>query len=64
MRPTPYVASLRVYEPIDSFEVVDQLRWSQIAITSPTGWDEQVRSLKRSITSEPVNLKPDGAHVL
>jgi hypothetical protein len=64
MRPTPYVASLRVYEPIDSFEPADQLRWSQIAITSPTGWDEQVRSLKRSITNEPPNLKPDGAHVL
>lgn len=64
MRPTPYVASLRVYEPIDSFEPADQLRWSQIAITSPTGWDEQVRSLKRSITSEPPNLKPGGAHVL
>ena len=64
MRPTPYVASLRVYEPIDSFAAADQLRWSQIAITSPTGWDEQVRSLKRSITSEPPNLKPDGAHVL
>ena len=64
MRPTPYVASLRVYEPIDSFEVADQLRWSQIAITSPTGWDEQVRSLKRIITNEPPNLKPDGAHVL
>ena len=64
MRPTPYVASLRVYEPIDSFEAADQLRWSQIAITSPTGWDEQARSLKRSITNEPPNLKPDGAHVL
>ncbi len=64
MRPTPYVASLRVYEPIDSFEAADQLRWSQIAITAPTGWDEQVRSLKRSITNEPPNLKPDGAHVL
>jgi hypothetical protein len=64
MRPTPYVASLRVYEPIDSFEPADQLRWSQIAITSPTGWDEQVRSLKRSITNEPPNLKPDGAHVI
>jgi hypothetical protein len=64
MRPTPYVASLRVYEPIDSFEAADQLRWSQIAITSPTGWDEQVRSLKRSITNEPPNLNPDGAHVL
>ena len=64
MRPTPYVASLRVYEPIESFKPADQLRWSQLTITSPTGWDEQVRSLKRSITSEPANLKPDGAHLL
>jgi len=64
MRPTPYVASLRVYEPIESFEPADQQRWSQLTITSPTGWDEQVRSLKRSITSEPANLKPDGAHLL
>jgi hypothetical protein len=64
MRPTPYVASLRVYEPIESFEPADQLRWSQLTITTPTGWDEQVRSLKRSITSEPANLKPDGAHLL
>jgi hypothetical protein len=64
MRPTPYVASLRVYEPIESFEPADQLRWSQLAITSPTSWDEQVRSLKRSITSQPANLKPDGAHLL
>jgi hypothetical protein len=64
MRPTPYVASLRVYEPIESFEPPDQLRWSQLAITSHTSWDEQVRSLKRSITSELANLKPDGAHLL
>jgi hypothetical protein len=64
MRPTPYVASLRIYEPIDSFAQVDQLRWSQIAVTSPTGWDEQKRALTRTIKSEPVNLKPDGAHVL
>jgi hypothetical protein len=64
MRPTPYVASLRVYEPIESFELADQLRWSQLAVTSPTGWDEQVRSLKRSITSELANLNPDGVHLL
>jgi hypothetical protein len=60
MYPTPYVASLRIYEPIDSFETVDQLRWSQIALTSPTYWDEQVRSLRRSITNEPPILKLDG----
>ena len=64
MRPTPYVASLRIYEPIDSFEAKDQLRWSQITITTPTGAEEQRRALARTITSEPPNLKPDGAHVL
>ncbi len=64
MRPTPYVASLRVYEPIDSFEIADQLRWTKLNITSPTRWDEQIRSLKRSISSEPANLKLDGAHLL
>jgi hypothetical protein len=64
MYPTPYVASLRVYEPIDSFETAEQLRWSQIALPSPTYWDEQFRSLNRSITDEPPNLKPDGAHIL
>ena len=64
MRPTPYVASLRIYEPIDSFEVANQLRWSQIIITSPTSWDEQKRALTRTINNEPPALKLDGAHVL
>jgi hypothetical protein len=62
--PTPYVASLRVYEPIESFEVSDQVRWSNQLITSPTGRDEQFRSLLRSVLSEPLNLRPDGAHFL
>jgi len=64
MRPTPYVASLRIYEPIDSFEAADQFRWSQIVITSPTSWDEQKRALTRTINNEPPALKLDGAHVL
>ncbi len=64
MRPTPYVASLRVYEPIDSFELADQMRWAKLSITAPTGLDEQIRSLKRSISSQPTNLKLDGAHLL
>jgi hypothetical protein len=64
MLPTPYVASLRVYEPIDSFEIADQVRWAKLSITSQTEWDEQIRSLKRSISSEPTNLKLDGAHLL
>ena len=64
MLPTPYVASLRVYEPIDSFEVSDRVRWSNQLITSPTGRDEQFRSLLRSVISEPLNFRPDGAHLL
>jgi hypothetical protein len=64
MRPTPYVASLRVYEPVASFELADQVRWAKLSITSPTGRDEQIRSLKRSISSESTNLKLDGAHLL
>jgi hypothetical protein len=64
MRPTPYVASLRVYEPIDSFEPADQLRWNQISVTSPSGWDEQNRALRRTILVESPALKADGAHIL
>jgi hypothetical protein len=64
MRPTPYVASLRVYEPIGSFSPVDQLRWSSISIESYTGRDEQLRALRRTILSEPPSLKADGAHII
>ena len=64
MQPTPYVASLRVYEPITSFNPDDQARWNQITVTSPTGWDEQKKALRRTIVSEPCALRPDGAHVL
>ena len=64
MRPTPYVASLRVYEPITAFQPDDQHRWEQIAVQSATGWDEQQRALGRLITTKSVTTKPDGAHVL
>ena len=64
MRPTPYVASLRVYEPITAFEPVEQLRWNSIPLTASTGQEEQERALLRTITIEPPALKPDGAHIL
>ena len=64
MRPTPYVASLRIYEPLDSFNKVDQQGWTHLLITSPTGWDEQKRALTRVIKSEAPNAQPDGAHLL
>jgi hypothetical protein len=64
MRPTPYVASLRVYEPLSSFSLADQLRWSTIPIESYTGRDEQLRALQRTILSEPPTLKADSAHII
>lgn len=64
MRPTPYVASLRVYEPIDSFELGDQVRWNQIRITDSTGFEEEHRALKRTILPEPLTSRNDGAHII
>jgi len=64
MRPTPYVASLRIYEPLSSFSPADQLRWSSIPIETYTGRDEQLRALQRAILSEPLTLKADGAHII
>ena len=64
MRPTPYVASLRIYEPLTSFSPADQLRWSTIPIESYTGREEELRALQRTILSEPPTLKADGAHII
>ena len=64
MRPTPYVASLRIYEPISAFSPAQALRWESIPITATTGHDEQARAMRRTIITEPPALKPDGAHIL
>jgi hypothetical protein len=64
MRPTPYVASLRVYEPIDSFEASDQARWKQIKITETTGYEEELRALKRTIVPDSFLVRSDGAHII
>lgn len=64
MRPTPYVASLRVYEPLSAFEPADQLRWNAIPLTSYTGREEELRAIRRTIITEPPALRSDGAHVI
>ena len=64
MRPTPYVASLRIYEPLSAFSPAETLRWSAIPMNAPTGVEEQNRALSRIITAEPPALRPDGAHIL
>lgn len=64
MRPTPYVASLRVYEPLSSFAPAERLRWSNQATNEPTAREEEERALRRIIITEPPALKPDGAHII
>ena len=63
-RPTPYVASLRIYEPITAFSPAEALRWQAIPISATTSRDEQSRALTRTIITEPPALRPDGAHIL
>jgi hypothetical protein len=64
MRITPYVASLRVYEPITAFKPEDQARWSQVSLSSLTIWEEEKNALQRTIVIEPPTIKFDGAHVI
>jgi hypothetical protein len=64
MRPTPYVASLRIYEPIDAFTPADQLRWNAISLDSHTGKEEELRALQRVVLAEPPTIRADGAHII
>jgi len=64
MLPTPYVAWLRVYEPINTFDEVEQVRWSEIDPEVPTGKQEQIRALRRIIRGEINALGTDGAHII
>ena len=64
MRPTPYVASLRVYEPLEAFSAVEQLRWSEISMDQHTGHQEQSLALRRVISPEPPSSRVDGAHII
>lgn len=64
MRPTPYVASLRIYEPLSAFETIDQIRWQSIDAAADTRAEEQALALRRLVFPEPPAGRPDGAHVL
>ena len=64
MRPTPYVASLRIYEPLSAFEPADRLRWQELDATQDSFRKEQELALRRLVFPEPPTGRPDGAHVL
>ncbi|HUW78004.1 MAG TPA: hypothetical protein VMV52_04560 [Candidatus Nanopelagicaceae bacterium] len=63
MIPTPYVASLRVFEPLDSFSPSERERWRRDAVPT-TSQDEQVLALQRLLTPERANHQADGAYSL
>jgi hypothetical protein len=64
MRPTPYVASLRVYEPLEAFNAIEQLRWNEISMDQHTGQQEQNLALRRIIRPESPTSRLDGAHII
>ena len=64
MRPTPYVASLRIYEPLSAFEPADRLRWQAIAIDDASFIFEETLALRRLVFPEPPAGRPDGVHIL
>ena len=66
MRPTPYVASLRIYEPLSAFEAADRLRWDAIDSLNQSNsiMLEQRDALQRVATNNLPNSRPDGAHIL
>ena len=64
MQPTPYVASLRVFEPLEAFDPVDRLRWQALPLNEDSRDEEQRLALQRIIFPQPPNARPDGAHIL
>ena len=59
MRPTPYVASLRIYEPLSAFEPADRLRWQSLE-NDPFSFNrEEELSLHRVVQPEPPAGRPE-----
>ncbi len=61
---TPYVASLRIFEPLSAFPAADRLRWQDLDPNEDTRAAEHALALRRLIAPEPPALRPDGVHIL
>lgn len=64
MRSTPYLASLRVYEPLSAFEPADRLRWANLEIDLNSFNKEQELAMHRVAQPEPPAGRPDGVHIM
>ena len=63
-RRTPYVAALRIYEPLSAFEPADRLLWEEAFPIYSTVEDEQTRAMQRLIAPTFFASVADGAHIL
>lgn len=61
---TPYVASLRVYEPIEVFSEIQQRIWLKSSSLVNSIKEEQVRSLKRTVNPFAPLSANDEVHVV
>ena len=52
MYPTPYVASLRVFEPLEAFDPVDRLRWQTLPAQDNSREEEQRLALDAGRVAE------------
>lgn len=64
MSSTPYVASLRIFEPISAFPAADRLRWENLSADRDSREEEQALALRRLVVPESPALRPDGVHIL
>lgn len=64
MRPTPYLASLRIYEPLSAFDPADRLRWASLEIDPRSFHSEEEMAMYRVVQPEPPAGRPDGVHVM
>jgi len=64
MLPTPYVASLRVYEPVKVFDPTVQSSWALDVESHISVVKEQLNAIQRLITNQPPKTTLDGAHIL
>jgi hypothetical protein len=64
MLPTPYVAYLRVYEPIETFSEHDRSHWNLRTNTETSSRAEQISSLRRVIEFQDLSNLEDGAHFI
>jgi hypothetical protein len=64
LRLTPYVASLRIYEPIEVFPDSQKRTWNKLLANTKSKNIEQFRALKRMVTTEVPVLQNDEVHII